>query len=80
MAQDLKYLEAYRKRLSRLFTILEKYHQVHNGLEDMKSQFPFLKEATSRNIGNLQQALNLQQTYTTTLCGHVNIIYQEILN
>ena len=27
---------------------------------------------------NLQQTLNLQQTYTTTLCGHVNVIFSRI--
>ena len=74
MAQALKYLEAYGQRQSKLFTVLEKYHQVPDGLEDLKSQFHFLKEATSRNMENLQQALNLQQTYTTALCGHVNVI------
>ena len=44
----------------------------------MKSLFHFLKEATSRNIKNLQQVLNLQQTYTTALCGHVNVIFSRI--
>ena len=44
----------------------------------MKSQFYFLKEATSRNIENLQQAITLQQTYTTILCGHVNVILSRI--
>ena len=55
-------LKAYGQRQSQLFTVLEKYHQVPNSLEDLKSQFNFLKEATSRNLENLQQALNLQQT------------------
>ena len=73
-ARALKYLEAYRQRQSQLFTVLEKYHQVPNGLEDLKSQFYFLKEATSRNVENLQQAITVQQTYTTNLCGHVNVI------
>ena len=77
-AQALKYLEAYGQRQSQLFTVLEKYHEVPNGLEDLKSQFHFLKEATSRNVENLQQALNLQQTYTTTLCGHVNVIFSRL--
>ena len=78
MAQALKYLEAYGQRQSQLFTILEKYHQLLDGLEDLKSQFHFLKEAASRNVENLQQALNLQQTYTTTLCSHVNVIFSRI--
>ena len=58
--------------------VLEKYHQVPNGLEDLKSHFHFLKEATSRNVQNLQQALNLQQTYTTASCSHVNVIFSRI--
>ena len=33
---------------------------------------------TSRNVENLQQALNLQHTYTTTLCGHINAIFSRI--
>ena len=74
----LKYLEAHGQRQSQLFTELEKCHQVPNSLEDLKSQFHFLKEATSGNMENLQQALNLQQTYTTTLCGHVNVIFARI--
>ena len=27
---------------------------------------------------NLQQALNLQQTYTTTLCSHINVFFSRI--
>ena len=77
-ARDLKYLEDYGQRQLQLFTVLEKYHQVPNGLEDLKSQFYFLKEATSRNVENLQQAIMVQQTYTTNLCGHVNVILSRI--
>ena len=47
-------------------------------MEDLKSQFYFLKEATSRNVENLQQAITVQQTYTTNLCGHVNVILSRI--
>ena len=78
MARALKYLEAYRQRQSQLFTVLEKYHQVPDGLEDLKSQFHFLKEAISRNVENSQQVINVQQTCTTTLCGHINVILSRI--
>ena len=78
MARALKYLEAYGQRKSQLFTVLEKYYQVPDSLEDLKSQFCFLKEATSRNVENLQQAITVQQTYTTNLCGHVNVILSRI--
>ena len=30
---------------------------------------------TSKNVENLQQVINLQQTYSTALCDHVNIIF-----
>ena len=33
---------------------------------------------TSKNIENLQEAINLQQTYTTSLCGHVSSIYAKL--
>ena len=74
----LKYLEAYGQRQAQLFAVLEKYHQVPDSLEDLKSQFHFLKEAISKNIKNLQQAINLQQTYSTALCGHVNVIFSRL--
>ena len=77
-ARALKYLEDCGQRQSQLFTVLEKYHQVPNSLEDLKSQFNFLKEATFRNIENLQQTINVQQTYTTNLCGHINVILSRI--
>ena len=77
-ARALKYLESYGQRQSQLFTVLEKYHQVPDGLEDLKSQFSFLKEATSRNVENLQQVITVQQTYTTNLCGHINVILSRI--
>ena len=77
-ARALKYLESYGQRQSQLFTLLEKYQQVPDGLEDLKSQFSFLKEATSRNVENLQQAITVQQTYTTNLCGHVNVILSRL--
>ena len=61
-----------------MFAVLEKHHQVPVGLEDLKTQFHFLKEATSKNVENLQQAINLQQTYSTALCGHVNVIFSRL--
>ena len=37
-----------------------------------------MKEATSRNIQNIQTSLNLQQTYSSSLCLHVNNIYSKL--
>ena len=38
----------------------------------------FLKEATSRNIENFQTSLNIQQTYSSSLCLHINKIYNKL--
>ena len=46
-----------------------------NGIE---KEFAFLKEATSKNIGNFQSSLNLQQTYSASLYSHVNNIYNKL--
>ena len=45
----------------------------------LSADFKFLKEATPRNFENLQQALNLQQSYTADLCGHINLIYSKLV-
>ena len=52
-ARALKYLEDFGQRQLQLFTLLEKYHLVPDSLENLQSQFSFLKEATSRNVDNL---------------------------
>ena len=47
-----------------------------NGIE---KEFAFLKEATQKNVENFQSSLNLQQTYSTSLCSHVNNIYNKLV-
>ena len=37
-----------------------------------------MKEATQKNIENFQSSLNLQQTYSASLCSHVNNIYNKL--
>ena len=44
----------------------------------MQTEFNLLKKATSKNIKNLQDTIDLQQTYTTLLCSHVNTIYTKL--
>ena len=51
-ARALKYLEDYSQRQSQLFTVLEKYHLLPDNLENLQSQFEFLKQDTSKNIYN----------------------------
>ena len=57
---------------------MEKYHLVPDNLENLQSQFSFLKEATSRNEENLQQAITVQQTYTVNLCTYIINILPRI--
>ena len=56
-ARALKYLEDFGQRQSQLFTVLEKYHLFPDHLENLQFQFGFLKQATSKNIKHLQQAI-----------------------
>ena len=77
-ARILKYLEDFGQRQSQLFTVLEKYHLVPDNLENLQSQFSFLKEATSRNVENLQQAITVQQTYIANLYTDINNILPDI--
>ena len=55
---------------------------LHFHFDDFKNSiekdFKFLKEATSRNVENFQTLLNLQQTYSSSLCLHVNNIYSKL--
>ena len=43
MARALKYLEDFGQRQSQLFKVLEKYHLLPDNLENLQSQFGFLK-------------------------------------
>ena len=74
MARTLKYLENFGQRQSQLFKVLEKYHLLLDNFENLQSQFGFLKQDTSENIEHLQQAINVQQTCTATICTYINNI------
>ena len=56
---------------------------LHFHIDDFKNgiekEFTFLKEATRKNVENFQSSLNLQQTYSTSLCSHVNNIYNKLV-
>ena len=47
-----------------------------NGIE---KEFALVKEATQKNVENFQSSLSLQQTYSTSLCSHVNNIYNKLV-
>ena len=79
MARALKYLENFGQRQSQLFKVLEKYHLLPDNLKNLQSQFGFLKQATSKNVEQLQQTINVQQMYTSTKCTYINCILPHIM-
>ena len=82
MARVLKFLELYVSRQTKLWKVLSKYDRLPDHFQDLQTtlqtKFSLLKKATSKNIKNLQEAINLQQTYTTSLCSHANYIYAKL--
>ena len=88
-AHSLKFLEEYSDQQSQIWKIFHKHHTVPEDLQDLdfhfddfktslEKDFKYLKEATSRNIQNFQTSLSLQQTYSSSLCSHVNSIYSKL--
>ena len=59
-----------------------KYHHLPDHFHDLKTtfqaEFNLLKKATSKNIENIQQAVQSQQAYTTALCSHINSLYTKL--
>ena len=70
------------KNISEHQTIPEDFQDLHLHFDDFKNSiekdFKFLKETTSRNVENFQTSLNLQQTYSSSLCLHINNIYNKL--
>ena len=58
--------------------VFEKYHLLPDNLENLQSQFGFLKQATSKNVKHLQEAITVQQSYTVNLCTYINNILPRI--
>ena len=85
----LKFLEEYSDQQSQIWKIFHKHHNIPEDLQDLhfhfddfktslEKDFKYLKEATLQNIQNIQTSLNLQQTYSSSLCSHVNNIYSKL--
>ena len=85
----LKFLEDYTNRQAQIWKILCKYHNLPDEVADLhlhfdsfkssiETDFKHLKKATSRNVQNIQTSLGVQQTYSSTLCSHVNNIYSKL--
>ena len=89
IAHSLKFLEEYADRQAQIWKILRKYHNLLDDVADLhlhfnsfkssiKTDFKHLKEATSCNVQNIQTSLGVQQTYSSTLCSHINNIYNKL--
>ena len=88
-ARSLQFLEEYTDHQSQIWTIFQKHQTILEDLQDLhlhfddfknsiEKDFKFLKGATSRNVENFQTSLNLQQTYSSSLCSHMNNIYNKL--
>ena len=88
-ACSLKFLEEYANRQAQIWKVLRKYHNLPDDVEDLhshfdsfkssiKTDFKHLKEVTSHNVQNIRTSLGIQQTYSSTLCSHVNNIYNKL--
>ena len=88
-ACSLKFLEEYADRQTQLWKVLQKYHNLPDKVDDLHSHFEsfkstietyfkHLKEAMSWNVQNIQTSLNIQQTYSSTLCTHITNIYNRL--
>ena len=60
----LKFLESYGDRQAKLWKVLTKYDKLPDHFHDLQTtlqtEFAFLKKATSKNIDQFQEAINLQ--------------------
>ena len=81
-ARVLKFLESYAPRQAKLWKVLSKYHCLPDHFHDPKitrqAEFNLLKKATSKNIDNIQEAVQSQQAYTTALCSHIDSLYTKL--
>ena len=88
-AHSFKFLEEYADRQAQIWKVLQKYHNLLDKVEDLhshfdsfksilKTNFYHFKEATSSNVQNIQTSLGIQQTYSSTLCTHINNIYSKL--
>ena len=65
-----------------LWKVLSKYHNLPDHFHDLKitlqAEFELLKKATSKNVQNIQEAVQSQQQYTTELFGYINTLYTKL--
>ena len=80
IARVLKFLESYTARQTKLWKVLSKYHNLpdhfHNLKTTLQAKLNLLKQATSKNIQNIHEAVQSQQAYMTTFWPYKYTIYQ----
>ena len=88
-ARSLKFLKDYMDHQGQIWKIFHTHQMIPDNIQDLhfyiddfkngiEKEFAFLKEATCKNVENFQSSLSLQQTYSTSLCSHVNNIYNKL--
>ena len=88
-ARSLKFLEEYSDRQAQIWKNFHKHHNIPDDREDLhlqfdsfktslETEFKHLKEVTSHKVQNIQMSLSIQQTYSSTLCSHINNIYSKL--
>ena len=89
-ARSLKFLEEYMDHQAQIWTIFQKHQTIPDDIQDLhfhfdnfkngiEKKFALLKEATQKNVENFQSSLSLQQTYSASLCSHVDNIYNKLV-
>ena len=89
-ARSLKFCEDYVDRQAQIWKIFQKHQTIPDDIQNLhfhidnfkngiEKEFTFLKEATWKNVKDIQSSLNLQQMYSTSLCSHVNNICNKLV-
>ena len=89
IARSLKFLEDYVDHQGQIWKIFQKHQTIPDNIQDLhfhiddfkngiEKEFTFLKEAIHKNVENFKSLLSPQQTYSTSLCSHVNNIYNKL--
>ena len=83
-ARVLKFLKSYATQQTKLWKVLSKYHNFPDHFHDLKTtlqtEFELLKTATSKNIQNIQEVVQSQQTYMMVLSGHIHTLYTKLVH
>ena len=88
--RSLKFLEEYADHQAQIWKIFQKHQTIPDNIQDLhfhldnfkngiEKEFALVKVATQKNVENFQSSLSLQQTYSTSLCSHVNNIYNKLV-